>query len=97
MRGLVDPVVNAPAEVLDEGSEHTTVQPTDGVGGINDDLDCRHWGSRFSESASGVCVDGPQVPTTAWRSRLLALERRTTSSGSNLTCWCSWETSLSIA
>ena len=42
MPGLIDPVVDAPTEVLDEGAEQAAVQRTDGVGGIDDDLCCRH-------------------------------------------------------
>jgi hypothetical protein len=29
--------------VLNEGTKHPAVQRTHGVGGINDDLGCRHW------------------------------------------------------
>ena len=95
MPGLIDPVVDAPTEVLDEGAEQAAVQRTDGVGGIDDDLCCRHGTHALSERR--LASQRPQAPTTAWRSRLLALERRTTSSGSNRTCWCSWATSLSVA
>ena len=42
MPGLVDPVIDAPTEVLDKGAEQAAVQRTDGVGGIDDDLCCRY-------------------------------------------------------
>src|SRR5512133_3588138 len=42
MPGLIDPVVNAPAKMLDEGAKHTAVQRPDGVGRIHDDPRCRH-------------------------------------------------------
>ena len=77
MPGLVDPVVDAPTEVLDEGAEQAAVQRTDGVGGIDDDLCCRHG----THAIRLPRPQRPQAPTTTWRSRLLALERRTTSSG----------------
>ena len=42
MPRLIDPVVDAPAEVLDEGAKQATVHRADGVGGINDNLGYRH-------------------------------------------------------
>jgi hypothetical protein len=51
MPGLIDPVVDAPTEVLDKGAEQAAVQRTDGVGGIDDDLCCRHGSHDSSDLA----------------------------------------------
>ena len=40
--GLVDPVVDASAEVLDEGAEQAAVERADGVSGVEGDLGCGH-------------------------------------------------------
>jgi hypothetical protein len=42
MPGLIDPVVNAPSKMLDEGAKQTAVQRADGVGRIEDDPRYRH-------------------------------------------------------
>ena len=71
MPGLVDPVVDAPAEVLDEGAEQAAVQRTDDLAGIDDDL---HFILRshaldlptpLSPEPSRAHLDGP--PPTAGR------------------------------
>jgi hypothetical protein len=69
--GLVDPVVDATAQVLDEGAEQAAVQPADGVRGIDDDLCCRH----TSYSARGGAVDSRMTSVAASSTRTAAGSR----------------------
>jgi hypothetical protein len=43
MPWFINPVIDAPTQVLNKGTEQTTIQRSNGVGRIEDNPCCRHW------------------------------------------------------